>query len=284
MALTPQIQAPQAGVMAVIREIAPQIRSPFAGAFVVYNIPTEEIRVTAAGVVYAFRQLAELRVPQASVMAVVAGRVETPKLRAWAFTLDGHDFYVLKLGTTGKTLVYDLSTKEWSWWSYGNSVSWRALIGLNWTRAGGIPNAFGSSVIVGDDSYGILWVLDPDRGTDDSLLVSGEQRTFPRVATAQLLARGRGFRPVFNISLSGSVGVPALTANLVTLDYSDDQGRSYRTAEDPQISVAGNRKQQIEWRSLGRLVSPGRIMRISDNGSFARVDVLNVNTGMDEEK
>jgi hypothetical protein len=277
MALTPEIRAPQAGIIAAIRQSAREEIVPQAQVIAAYNIPAERVQVTFGGENVVYRQDSqELRSTQGQVMAVVRGRIDNPKLRAWTYTLDSHDYYILKLGTTGKTLVLDLTTETWSWWTNGGLGNWRASIGMNWRSAGMIPTNYGTNVIVGDDSYGVLWVLDPLQGVDDALL-SDEQVTFERVATGQMVTRDRNFLPVYSVDLTASLGGPALEVNSVKLEYSDDQGHTYVTADEPQVSVFGNYDQEFSWRSLGLVRAPGRLFRITDNGAFARIDSLNVN-------
>jgi hypothetical protein len=75
----------------------------------------------AEGLVFAKNSMA-LRVPQADVLAYVRGRIQNPKLRAWTFTLDGHDFYVLRLGMD-LTLVYDVYSEQWmDWDAFGETL------------------------------------------------------------------------------------------------------------------------------------------------------------------
>jgi hypothetical protein len=277
MAFTPEIDAPQAGVLAAIRAATTNINAPQFQLMVPYNVPADSIKGTFAGINVPYRRIAqEIDVTQSTMMVVTRGKIDNPKLISWGYTMDGHDMYVLKLGTEGKTLVYDISTGQWAWWSSIDSLRWRASCGMNWASSYNIPSTYGSNVIVGDDSYGILWVLDPEKGLDDTLL-STDEVTFPRVATGQMITRDRNFLPVFSVNLTASLGSPALTDNLVTLEYSDDQGHSYVTADEPQVVYTTNYDQDLCWYSLGLVRAPGRIFRITDNGAFARIDGLDVN-------
>lgn len=277
MALTPEIRAPQAGIIAAVRQAAKEVMAPQAETVVVYNVPADRINVTFGGVNAVFRQPSQrLKATQGRVIAVCRGRIDNVKLRAWTFTLDGHDFYILKLGTSGKTLVFDLSTGQWSSWTSGGSSNWRVSVGMNWRSAGTIPSNYGSNVVVGDDSSGVLWVLDPESGVDDSLLTDNKI-PFPRVATGQVITRARSFLPVYSVYLTASLGEPALPENSVSLEYSDDQGKTYTLADKPITIIEGDYAQEITWRSLGQIRAPGRLFRITDNGSFARIDGLNIN-------
>lgn len=271
------IDAPQAGIIAAVRQVATNINVPQGATLAVYNVPAANINATYADEHVIYSRIAQsMPVTQAMVMVVGKGKIDNPKLISWVYTLDGHDNFVLKLGTDGKTLVFDISTGQWAWWSNQETQRWRASVGMNWRSSGNIPQQYGSNVIVGDDSYGILWVLDPEKGLDDTLL-SDEQVTFPRVATGQMITKGREFLSVFSVDLTASRGQPVLTDNTATLDYSDDQGNTYVTADPAYVVEAGNYDQQFDWMSLGLVRAPGRIFRVSDNGSFARIDGLDVN-------
>lgn len=275
MALTPEIRAPQAGVIAAIRANSAQEKVFQGGAFGVYNIPTPLLKTITVTINSITEEPSDLLINQAMLQVVVTGPSRNDRIRAWTFTLDGHDFYVLKLGTSKKTLVFDLSTKMWSWWSTEGRFSWRASIGMNWKSSGVIPQDFGSNVIVGDDSSGVLWTLDPEKGVDDGV-IEGEQ-AFTRQAAAQMMTRGKTVLPIFSVYLTANLGQPALTSNEIILDYSDDQGNTFVTADIPQTSIAGDFMQEFEWRSLGQVKAPGRLFRITDRGAFARIDGLNVN-------
>lgn len=278
MATTPSIDAPQAGVLSVQGQVTPALNAPQLQAMVAYNVPSDSINATYAGEDIVYTRIAqELPATSAGVLAVYRGQIDNPHLKSWAYTLDGHDNFVLKLGTDGKTLVFDISTKQWSWWASPDSERWRPLTGMNWYSAGQIPFFYGSNVIVGDDSYGILWVLSPEKGQDDDLLEDDIEVPFERIATGQMVTRARTFDPVYSVYLTADLGSPKLTANTVSLEYSDDQGHTYITADQPQVSVQGNYAQEFAWRSMGRTRAPGRLFRITDNGAFSRIDGMNVN-------
>lgn len=278
MAFTLSVDAPQAAVMVPYTMFTSDINVPQVNFMVPYNVPADSIRAAFAGVTIPYRRIAqELDVTQANAMVVSRGKIDNPKVIAWGYTMDGHDMYVLKLGTDGKTLVYDISTGQWAWWSSGETLRWRASCGMNWASSGQLPQQYGSNVVVGDDSAGILWILNPLKGLDDTLIDNTDEATFPRVATGQMITRDRNFLQVFSVNLTASLGDPSLTDNTVTLEYSDDQGHSYVTADEPQVAYSSNYDQDFMWLSLGLVRSPGRIFRITDNGAFARIDGLDVN-------
>lgn len=282
MAVTPSVDAPQGGLIVTYKATAADLNLPQGGALAVYNIPAKDINTTFSSLTAVVDWTAQgMPVTQALITAVVKGRTSNPKLISWWYTLDGHDYYVLKLGTNGKTLVFDLTTSQWSWWANGSEGFWNAAVGMNWRSSGSIPQNYGSNVIVGDDSQGILWCLDPLYGLDDSPYADIPANPFERIATGQIPTEDRIKPPIYQVYLSASLGKPALTANTVTLEYSDDQGNTYRVA-GTKTANEGDYEQEFAWRSLGlagsrkSMGSPGRLFRITDNGAFARIDSLNV--------
>lgn len=277
MALTPEVRSSQAGSLLVYRSEAEALAMPQAQTLAVFAYPAENINVTFGGQNVVYNRVSQnMRATSGTVLAVVRGVVDNPKLRAWTYSLDGHDFYVLKLGTEGKTLIFDLTTGQWSSWTTKGRKNWRASVGMNWRSSGPIAHMYGSNVVVGDDSFGVLWVLDPLSGVDQDPLTEKEQ-DFERVATGQMVIRARNAEPIYSVYLNASRGEPALKANEVTLEYSDDQGRTYVPAIPSQSVIEGDYNQEIVWRSLGQVRAPGRLFRIRDNGSFARIEDLTVN-------
>lgn len=244
------------------------------------NIPSENLAASEGRVNVAFRQSSPVAVSLARVLAAVRGRVYNPKLRAWTFNLDGHSFYVLRL-SEDKTLVYDVSTDQWSWWSSGTKQNWRASLGMNWRSPGSVAQNYGSNIVVGDDTLGILWVLDPEQGYDDNSVTTETPTIFPRVATTQLMTRGRFFKPIFSAYLTASNGQPPIDGSTVTLKYSDDLGNTFNDAGAIQVESL-NYNQEFSWKSLGMIPAPGRIFRIEDDSAFQRIDSLDINDGSEQ--
>jgi len=277
MVAAASINAPQGDTLAV-QQSASTIEASGGGVQAVYNIPTPYIRSTAASIDVVYRWTAqEIQTTQSYTLAVVRGTISNPALRSWYYTLDGHDFYVLKLGTKFKTLVYDLETGKWSYFNTAGQSAWRASIGMNWRSSGSIGGVYGSNVVVGDDSTGILWVLDPTYGLDDNLEDDQPAGTFERIATGQMVQRGRQHSPVYSVDLTASTGSPAQSDMTISLSYSDDNGNSYVVADDVKTAITGDYNQDITWYSLGLIKYPGRLFRLTDDGAVARIDSLDVN-------
>ncbi len=216
-------------------------------------------------------------VSQGFVLAAGVGRVSDPALRIWTFTLDNHDFVVIRLGVD-QTLVHDLSSGDWLNWASAEDSLWKAYVGCNWNGANSVASGYGSNIIVGDDASGALYFLDPYEATDDGPL-AGDTTLYPfeRVATGQLISESYGATRVFMTNLFGSfASVPADTP-LVTLSYSDD-GVNYTEVESLDLTDAQN-TYRATWRGLGSYRYPGRLLRITDNGALIRLDHMDVNTG-----
>lgn len=260
--------------------LTPQIRASLARAVGIYNIPAPQIRASFARVNVPAVSPANLHVSQSGVIALYTGRTNSPKLKAWGFTQDGHDFFVLKLGTQRKTLVFDISTDRWSWWSTDDRAAWVPATGLNWASSGSIPQNFGSNVVVGDDTTGTLYVLDPELGVDQD--DEGNELPFERRATGYIPVRSRTGYPVYAVELVASYGAPAQAFSTVSLLYSDDQGHSYEDAGAIAVTL-GDYAPDFSWRSLGEANMPGRLFQIFDNGAFARIDALYVNPDEKED-
>lgn len=244
----------------------------------VYNIPAETVEAPQFLLQTVLGSSADVEATQLRLVVVGRGRVENPDVRAWTYTLDGHDFYVLRLGDE-ETLVYDLTTEQWSRFTSSNYPFWRANTGMNWRDGISLAENWGSNVIVGDDSLGVLWFLDPNQNFDDSVDNSNTTpQPFPRVATGQLISRSRQYIPIFEVFLTGSNGWPSLAGSSVDLKYSDDAGNNYVSA-GPITPEDGNYNQEYSWLSLGRFSYPGRLFRIEDNGALARIDGLDINHG-----
>lgn len=273
MALTPEVRSTQGKVL-VTYEGNVDLRLPQAKVLVLYNLPAVTINSSQAQAKILYSADQQVRATQAKVLVLYSGRVDTPKIKTMGFNLDAHTFYVIRLGSSGKTLVYDKYTNTWSWWTRMGLNSLDSHTGLNWRSSGSIATNFGSNIILGDASNGNLYVMAPLSGTDTTAV---SEFAYERIATGQMISRDRNFIPVFSCDLTASLGDPALTANTVTLEYSDDQGHTYVVADNVKSVEKDNYDQEFSWRSLGQVRAPGRLFRIVDNGAFARIDGLYVN-------
>lgn len=251
------------------------VRVPQAYVLAGAQMPSEEARATqsytSAGVQYGM----DVRVTQSFVLVAVRGRIENRRVRAWTFSLDGHDFYVLRLGEDD-TLVCDLKTGQWADWNSPDLDFWRVVHGLNWTTRGGQIEAdfeTQANIIAGDDTFGILWLLDPTQGYDEAPRDAAET-PFERKATGGIAMRMRQTarcNEVYALANKGAFDITSVDPT-ISLRTSDDAERTW--IEQGAITVVASEwDQEFAWRSLGLIQSPGRIFEISDN-CLARLDGL----------
>ncbi len=211
---------------------------------------------------------------QLFITMIACGRTDDPQVRVWTFTLDGHDFYVIRLGTA-ETLVYDLYADQWYVWASGTGNIWNVYTGINWQGGSIFAQSFGTNIIVGSDANGSLFFLDPDNSYDDDTVEGAARpREFQRELTGQVATRSIDLIPCFGVQLMGSVGEmeeSGLTA--VTLLTSDDQGNTYDSQGTLEIANQ-DFDARVDWRSLGSFGAPGRLFKIQDTGVLHRIDFL----------
>lgn len=274
MALTPQVRASWAKLLARLNT-SPDIRVSFVAPMAVITYPTPFLRVTNAKIVARIVPVTDIRTTNAKVLAFVKGRTENRRVRAWGFTVDGHDFYVIRLGEDS-TLVYDDLAGEWYEWNGESLPYWRAHIGAEWVGQDQTTYAQGYAInmIAGDDTYGILWQLMPEQGYDDEGQ-SGTPSYFTRQVTGHLPMRLRATMQCGGVYLAADMGRPVYTGASVSLSISDDGGETYTAVGSVEV-VGGEYTAEIAWRSLGIIRAPGRLFLITDDGATSRIDGLDM--------
>lgn len=269
---TSQAQSMVAGEGSPLLE-ASQVQMLAAGIY-----PSEFVEASQVQLMAGTDAVVDVQASQLIILVAARGRVSDPRVLAWTYTQDGHDYYVLRLGMD-ETLVYDTNTDQWYNWGSGESSLWRPYDGTNWlggTALGGIW----SNVVVGDDGNGSLYFLNPGGDLDDHPLDGGDAYPFRRMITGQVVSpRGYSAYPCYGVELLGSIGQtgdPALTA--VGLEVSDDRGQSYVSCGTVDVPVDAF-DARVNWRSLGSIRAPGRLFRVTDYGALKRVDSLEMTDG-----
>lgn len=275
MANTPEIDVPEGYVYTVGRLVTSGVNVPDGWVYSVAGLPTKRMDVPEAVVYSPVNVPNPMEVEQAVVYTVAAGRVKNFYLRAWTFTIDGHDFYVLHLGENG-TIVYDMLTQQWMTWEslHRDITNWKASTGCQWNS---VNNYLGNTdAIAGDDTTGMLYWLNPQQAYDNTNGIDPAitQEDFERILTGGLPARGRGTTDCNFVFLTGSLGNP-YTGAQVLLRTSDDLGKTW--VDNGYITITpGDYSQDVTWMSLGSYGTPGRIFEIVDNGAFERIDSLDM--------
>jgi hypothetical protein len=275
--ITPQIRTTEYDALIALNYPSVSVRVSQSATLVPYTSLSEQIRVSQAEALIAETSALDLRVTQAAVLVAVKGRTANPKLRAWTFTLDGHDFYVLRLGDT-LTLVYDVYSEQWLDWDGFSEAFWPVNHGINWIGGTALAAVFGSNVLVGDDTFGLIWFLDPEQSYDQSPEVNDpvQQLFFERITMGQVPMTGRSVMPCYAAWLTTDMGDPAYVGAGVTLYISDDAGVTY---EDMGLVTVtpGATVPELSWYSLGQIEAPGRLFKIVDDGAVARIDGMEMN-------
>lgn len=195
------------------------------------------------------------RVSQLDVLAVYGvGERENITTRAWGFVFDGHTFYVLHLGELG-TFVCDLSTGLWAQFQTEGMSMWNAEAGLMWQ----------GMVVAGDNQNPTLWNFDPDGQLDDDF------KPIRHRATGIYAVRSRDYVTFDLLSITASQDTPAASPATLSLTYSDDDGKTFHTADPVFTIVSDGDPQDYQWSSLGSANQPGRIFNIEDVGGMVRL-------------
>lgn len=241
--------------------------------------PSEFVRSSQEQVVATVEPSNDIRASQINLYALARGSNTDPSVRAWTFTMDGHNYYVLRLGTQ-ETLVYDEHSQQWYTWSSGDLNIWNAYNGQNWHGGESWAYTYGSNVLVGDDGNGSIYFLNPFQDQDDSPVYGAALPIpFRREVYGQLPFRGYKKMPCYGVQIQGSIGSQTDTSiEGVDLYVSDDRGTTYQDCGTITIP-AGDIDSRLYWRSLGAMRAPGRIFKVIDYGALKRVDSMEMLDG-----
>jgi hypothetical protein len=233
------------------------------------------------------------------------------KLYSYVLNSDGHVFYCLNIPDTGvpdsevMTLVYDLTTDQWTHWHVDGEDTFRGSCASPWMTQ--TSNTYDTQYlpIIGDYDSGTLWKCDPEYSYDE--LVEDEITLIPTTVSAGVPMRLRDRLRCNELYLTASLGDPAVPSfflvdtdgsyltdtdgsylldfsvitsdvddpSVVTLSYSDDNGKTWSAPRGVHI-IFEDYSQELVWRSLGSIGAPGRLFRISDYGGLKRLDGLDM--------
>jgi len=266
--------ASQVGSLALGEGASLALTASQVGVVAVFQYPADSGTAAQAGMVVLAESGPDMSVSQLQAIVVYRGRVYDPRIRAWTFTLDGHDYYVLRLGDIS-TIVYDTHAEQWYDWGNEDSDIWKANTGQNWVGASTISGFYGSNIVCGDDVFGALYFLDTAQSQDEDPVVgSTTQYPYLRQVTGQIVKLDYEAQPCFEVQLLGAIGdnLDATLTN-VTLETSDDSGNTYSDHGTLTLS-ATDYTARATWLSLGSIEAPGRLFRVSDYGALQRIDSL----------
>lgn len=278
MALTPEVRNSQYFVTSILGGAATGVEVSQYQLTAVANLPTEFAQASQFLVTSVLGGAAtQVEVSQLFVTVIAAGRVDDASLRAWTYSMDGHDFYVLRLGDSN-TLVYDVYSEQWMQWTSPGLGFWRPRTGLNWIGGQVFSQNYGSDVIVGDDAFGVIYFLDPEQAFDEppDSDADDQQLYFQRITMGQVTMTGRNVMPCYAVWLTTDMGQPAYDGAGVTLEISDDAGQTFEDMGTVNVTIDDFRP-ELSWYSLGQIEAPGRLFKITDDGAVARIDTFEMN-------
>ncbi len=113
--------------------------------------------VGTTGYVYRANTVPE-RVSDASIEERIANR--TGSLSALTLTIEGHQFYILKVPGQG-SFAYDFGTKKWCEFASLGRTTWRPAFSV----------VVDTDTLVADDSSGLVWRVDADSNQDDGVAI-----------------------------------------------------------------------------------------------------------------
>ena len=188
-----------------------------------------------------------------AVLLVDALLLQAPLEQGWAFTYDGHVFYVLN-SVLEQSLVYDLTTGQWYGWVTSGEIAWNMHRGTTWRGR-----------VLGADAFSpLVWEMDAESPLDEGAV------PIERVVTGFQAVRGAASVRQGSLRLTARRDDPEGSA-LVRMRFSDDGGRTWSRYHDVSLEP-GNGRSRIEFRSLGRMRAPGRLWEFSDAGGLVRID------------
>lgn len=185
--------------------------------------------------------------------------------RAWTFSIDGHTFYVLDLGTEG-TFIFDTITSQWAKFLTAGYGRWNVQNGVMW----------GNRVVGGAIDTPTVWEVSASLRQDDGVDIA-------HAATGGVQTRSRTRHNVGAVRVTGSVGdIGSGTTSTLRLRFSDDNGKTWSNYFDNTLTQ-GDTSAQSEYRALGSFGAPGRIFELSDVGGPNRIDGVDADVdGLDD--
>lgn len=172
----------------------------------------------------------------------------------WAFSIDGHAFYTLRIGSTA-TFVFDVENATWYHWKTYGRETWRAYIGTNGS---------GAPILAGDDQTGILYTLDPFRSNDNGTIIV-------RQIAGGVAVVGKPVR-CDSVVVQCSTGWADVDQEpVMEINWTDGASQVFDGAWMPMsLGRQGDYIYETSVRQLGLINPPGRIfhLRMSDDASW----------------
>lgn len=246
----------------------PQVQE--VGVYALGTFPTDHVSAETTGIqaVSASESstgLYKIFAEQLGAYALVSTPSAKRKLRAWTFTQDDHDFYVVNLGQT-MTLVYDKHTGQWAQWRSPGYTYWRGIDGVAWQ---------GMNLCI-DPLSSTVWKIDPEGRLDEGTTPITSQ------VVGMITDRFRTQVPCYMAELAVSegsppIGIDAGEAYLQLRTSSDGGNTFYDHGQVPSTNLGEDIT--IRWFGLGLMKAPGHVFEITDTGYARRLDGFNIEVG-----
>ena len=170
---------------------------------------------------------------------------------------EGHRFYWLTFPTGNATWVYDFTTNFW----HQRSSTWED--GIPGRHHANCYAYFKNKHLIGDYLNGKIYELDMDKFTDDGVEIR-------RVRAAQTIhnERRKFINHRFEIEFEGGTGLETDDSDVgegddpqAMLDWSDDEGHTFKNEVWADMGKAGEHNRRAIWRRLGS--SRNRVYRVT---------------------
>ena len=164
---------------------------------------------------------------------------------AWSFRTSKHDFYALTTDTV--TVVYDITNSAWYRWSSYGQATWKAVFGVQ----------INDTIFAVNANNGETYQLsfdNKDLATD--FLVCEVGGFIPNPTNSPMLCN--------SITLLLNYGFSSSYAQnpIIELRWSDDGGATWSTYMQGTTGVRGRYDTDVRYRSLGKIVKPGRYIEL----------------------
>lgn len=205
------------------------------------------------GVVYQIDGYSPKRISNHGIEFAISQWTNADTAYAWAYSEEGHNFYVLSCVGCPESLVYDITTNMWhtrTWFNDGQHFSDRAN-----TYA-----FFNGKHIVGDFDNGNIYELSLDVYVDDVYPIVRE-------FTSQHTVTGkRAFYSLIELRMESGVGLSNGQGSdpLINLSTSEDNGRVWGSERQARIGALGEYLTRIYWTRCGSGFSKSFRVRMSD--------------------
>lgn len=158
----------------------------------------------------------------------------------YSYELNGHFFYVLTFPTDNKTWVFDLSNNQWNEWNYIDNDG-----AFNRHRSNCFAFAY-NQLVVGDWENGNIYTIDQDNYTDNGQPITRVRSFYHMEDDNSNRVRYRSFISEME-SGNGDNNQPVN----VSLQWSDDRGKTYSNPVMQNLGQEGQYLTSMQWNRLG---------------------------------